>query len=97
MTYISWSHDAPDLLHRVQIGAESTVHGEDLLVDNGGNWEAVEAIGKRLPQLDVVSSLALIVESVDAVDRRALVVAAQDEEVLGVLDLVGEKQADGLE
>jgi len=64
------------------------VHGEDLLVDDSGDGQAVEAVGKRLPQLDVVSSFALVVESVDAVNRGALVVAAKDEEVLGVLDLV---------
>jgi hypothetical protein len=73
------------------------VHGEDLLVNDGGNGQAVEAVGEGLPQLNVVSSLALIVETVDAVDRGTLVVTAEDEEVLGVLDLVGEKQADGLE
>jgi hypothetical protein len=73
------------------------VHGEDLLVNDGGDGQAVEAVGEGLPQLDVVATLALIVEAVDAVDGRALVVAAQDEEVLGILDLVGEQQADGLE
>ena len=96
-THISWAHDTADLLHGVQIGAEAAVHSEDLLVDNGGNGEAVEAVGKGLPQLDVVPPLALVVEAVDPVDRGALVVAAQDEEVLGVLDLVGEEEADGLE
>ena len=50
-----------------------------------------------LPQLDRVAPLALVVEAVDAVDRRALVVAAQQEEVLRVLDLVREQQADALE
>lgn len=96
-TYISGAHDTSDLFHRVEIGTQTAVHGEDLLVDDGGDGQAVEAVGEGLPQLDVVSSLALIVETVDAVDRGALVVAAQDEEVLGVLDLVGEEQADGLE
>lgn len=72
------------------------MHGEDLLVDNGSNRQAVEAIGECLPQLDVVAALALIVEAVDAVDGSTLVVSSQDEEVLGVLDLVGEKQANGL-
>lgn len=72
------------------------MHGEDLLVNDGGNGQAVEAVGKCLPQLDVVASLALIVETVDAVDGGTLVVAAQDEEVLGVLDLVGQEKADGL-
>lgn len=73
------------------------MHGENLLVNDGGNGQAVEAVGEGLPQLDVVSALAFIVEAVDAVDRRALVVTAQDEEVLRVLYLVGEQQADGLE
>lgn len=73
------------------------MHGEDLLVNDGGNGQAVEAIGKCLPQLDVVATLALVVKAVDAVDGRALVVTPQDEEVLGILDLVGQEQADGLE
>lgn len=95
--YISGAHDATDLLHRVQVGAETTVHGENLLVDDSGNGKTVEAIGEGLPELDVVATLALVVEAVDAVDGGALVVAAEDEEVLGVLDLVGEEKADGLE
>lgn len=73
------------------------MHGEDLLINDGGNGQAVEAVGKSLPKLDVVASLALVVEAVDTVDGRALVVAAQDEEVLGVLDLVRQQEADGLE
>jgi hypothetical protein len=72
------------------------VHGENLLIDNGSDGQAVEAVGECLPQLDIVSSLALIVETVDTVDRGALVVTAENEEVLRVLDLVCEEQADGL-
>ena len=67
-TYVGGAHDTPDLLHGVEVGAQATVHGEDLLVNDGSNGQAVETIGKSLPQLDVVSSLALIVETVDAVD-----------------------------
>jgi hypothetical protein len=96
-THVCWSHDAPDLLHRVQVGAEATVHGEDFLVDDSGDGQAVETVCEGLPQLDVVATLTLVVEAVDAVDRRTLVVAAEHEEVLGVLDLVCEEQADGLE
>jgi hypothetical protein len=73
------------------------VHGEDLLIDDGGDGQAVEAVRKGLPQLDVVSTFALIVEAVDSVDGSALVVASQDKEVLGILDLVCEKEANGLE
>ena len=95
-THVSGTHDAPNLLHRVKVRTKTTVHSEDFLVDDGGDGQAVEAVRKCLPQLNVVSSLTLIVETVDAVDAGALVVAAKDEEVLGVLDLVREEQADGL-
>lgn len=96
-TYIGGTHDTTDLLHRVQIGAETTVHGENLLINDCSDGQAVEAVRKCLPQLNVVTALALVVEAIDSVDRRTLVVASEDEEVLGVLDLVGEQQADSLE
>ena len=95
--YVGRSHDSPDLLHGVQVRAQAAVHGEDLLVDDGSDGQAVEAVGESLPKLDVVSSLALIVETVDAVDRGALVVTTENEEVLRVLDLVCEEQADCLQ
>lgn len=72
------------------------MHGENLLINDGSNGQAVEAVGKGLPELNVVAALALVIEAVDAVDGRALVVAAENEEVFGVLDLVGEEKADGL-
>lgn len=73
------------------------MHGEDLLIDDGRNRQTVEAVGERLPQLDVIPPLALVVEPVDPVDRRAFVVPTQDEEVFGILDLVREEKADGFE
>merc|ERR1719389_831493 len=73
------------------------VHAEDLLVDERRHREAVEAVRESLPEPDVVPALALVVESVDAVDRGALVVAPQEEKVLGVLDLVRQQQADDLQ
>ena len=72
------------------------MHREDLLVDDRCNGQAVEAVGERLPELDVVSSLALIIEPIDTVDGRAFVVATEDEEVFRVFDLVCKEQADGL-
>ena len=41
--------------------------------------------------------LTLIVEAVDSVDGGTLVVAPEQEEVLRILDLVGQQQADGLQ
>lgn len=51
-------HHPPDLLHALQVWAQTAVHGEDLLVDNSGDGQAVEAVRKRLPEFDVVSPLA---------------------------------------
>ena len=64
------------------------MHGEDLLVNDGRNGEAVEAIGESLPQLDVIPPLTFIVEAVDTVDGRAFVISTENKEVFGVLDLV---------
>lgn len=89
-THVSWPHDPANLLHGVEVGTQAAVHSKDLLINDGGDRQAVKAVRERLPQLDVVPTLALVVETVDAVDRGALMVATQDEEVLGILDLVGQ-------
>lgn len=73
------------------------MHSKDLLVNDGSNWQAVEAVRESLPELDVVSSFAFIVEAVDPVDGRAFVVSSKDEEIFRVLDLVRQKQADCLQ
>jgi hypothetical protein len=96
-THISGAHDAANLLHGVQVRTETSVHGKDLLIDDGRNGQAIEAIGECLPKLDVVSSLALVIKSVDAVDGGAFMVSSKNEEVFWVLDLVGQEQADSLE
>jgi hypothetical protein len=40
--------------------------------------------------------LTLVVETVDPVDTGTLVISSENEKVFGVLDLVGEQQADSL-
>jgi hypothetical protein len=69
------------------------VHAKDFLVNDGGGGETVKAVSECLPQLDTETSLALVVETIDAIDRCTLVVAAENEKVLRVLNLVGEQQA----
>ena len=39
------------------------MHAENLLVDDGCDGEAVETVDEGLPELDVVSPFALVVES----------------------------------
>jgi hypothetical protein len=55
---VGGSHHSPDLLHALKVWAQATVHGEDLFVDDGGDGQAVEAVCKGLPELNVVSPLA---------------------------------------
>jgi len=76
---------------------QPSVHAENLLVDDGCDGQAIKTVSERLPKLDVISSLALIVESVNAVDRRALVVASEQEKVFWVFDLVCQQQTDRLQ
>jgi len=90
-------HDPPDLLHGLEVGAEAAMAAEDLLVDYGRDGEAVEAVGERLPQLDVVATLALVVETVNSVDGGTLMISPEEEEVLRILDLVGQEKADSLQ
>ncbi len=87
-SYIGRPHDTTNLLHGIQVRAEATVHRENLFVYNGSNWQAIEAVGESLPQLDVVSSFTFVVKAVDTVDRCTLMVASQDKEILWIFDLV---------
>lgn len=67
------------------------MHGEDFLINDCRDRKAVETISKGLPQLDIIPSLALIVETIDSVDGGTFVVAAKDEEVFRIFDLICEE------
>jgi len=73
------------------------MHAHNLLIDDGTHGHAIENVTELLPQLDVVASLAFIIEAIDTCDGCALMVSTQQEEILGELHLVGEKQDDGLQ
>lgn len=60
---------------------------KDLLVNDSGDRQAVEAIGKGLPELDVIPAFAFVVKAVNSVDAGAFVVASEDKEVFWVFDL----------
>lgn len=78
-----------DLVHIFEFRAKSTVHADDLVIQNGHHGKAVEAIGENLPEFNGVPPLALVIEAVDPVDTSTLVVSSREEEILGVFDLVG--------
>mmetsp|Transcript_54518 Transcript_54518/g.145484 ORF Transcript_54518/g.145484 Transcript_54518/m.145484 type:complete len:205 (+) Transcript_54518:49-663(+) len=84
---VGWLHNALDLLQTVQLWRQTTMHAENLLVNNRTHRKAVETICEGFPESNAVAALTLVVESIDSVDRRALVVAPEQEEILRVLHL----------
>mmetsp|Transcript_6899 Transcript_6899/g.22622 ORF Transcript_6899/g.22622 Transcript_6899/m.22622 type:complete len:268 (-) Transcript_6899:35-838(-) len=91
--HVCGPHDALDLLWLLQVGRQTSMYAKDLLVDNGREGQQIKHLLELLPNLYIQTPLAFIIEAIDAVDRRALVVATQKEEIFRVLDFVGEKQA----
>ena len=72
------------------------MHAEDLVINEGSNWHAVEYVLELFPDSNAVSSLALVIESIHSVDLSTLVISSQQEEVFLILHLVGKKQNNGL-
>ena len=66
----------------------------DGVQDRVSHFGPAQSTGARIGRNE---GRTLVVEAVDPVDRRRLVVAAEDKEVFRVLDLVREQEADRLE
>jgi len=91
--YVGGAHDAADLLHVLKVRGEASVAAKYFFIDDGGDGKAIEAVGEGLPQFYVVSSLALIIKTIDPIDAGTLMVPTEKEKVFRVLDFVGEKEA----
>jgi hypothetical protein len=89
--------DLLQLSYSDKFGRETSVHAENLVIDEGRNGHAIENILELFPDADWVAALALIVEAIDSIDLSALVVTAQQEEVLLEFDLVREQKNDCLQ
>jgi hypothetical protein len=66
------------------------VRTEDLIGHDSGDREALETVYEALPHLHGVPPLALVVKPIYAIERRALMVATQQEDVLGVPELIAQ-------
>ena len=69
------------------------MHAQNFIIDQCSDRQTIKAVSEDLPQFDAMSALALIVETVDPIDRCTLVIASQQEEILWVLYFVGEQEA----
>mmetsp|Transcript_110440 Transcript_110440/g.154993 ORF Transcript_110440/g.154993 Transcript_110440/m.154993 type:complete len:237 (-) Transcript_110440:379-1089(-) len=85
------SGDPVDLPEVREFRRKPPVDTEDLFIDQSREGECVEYFAKKLPHLDVVPPLAIVVKAIDASDGGTFVISPQHEEVLGMLDLVNQK------
>ena len=70
------------------------MHAYDLLANDAADRHRVEHISEGFEKLDVVAALHIVEEAVHFVNASALVVATQQEEVLGIHNLVAILQND---
>mmetsp|Transcript_31876 Transcript_31876/g.38009 ORF Transcript_31876/g.38009 Transcript_31876/m.38009 type:complete len:86 (-) Transcript_31876:720-977(-) len=73
------------------------MHTNNLIINDRTTGQTIKGTAVTLPEFDGIPTAAFIVESVYAVDGGAFVVSAEDEEIFGVFDLVGEEEGDYFE
>ena len=92
------SIDGLDLVDVLEIGSETSVDAEDLLVDDGGDVQVIEALHGVFPGIGAAVLLdALIVEAVGSGDGSALVVSSEQHHLVWVTSLQAQQQLDGLD
>ena len=94
---VSGPHDVLDLIEVFQLGAEASMHAENLLINKSGHRKAIEDVAEHAPESDGVPALAFIIEAVDSINLCAFMIASKKEEVLRILDLIAEKETNRLD
>lgn len=84
-----WPLDVVDAGDVLDEWTESSVHAKDAVWHNGGNRVEIEAVWYDFPCFNVEPSLALVVEAIELIELAGLVVAPEEEEVVGAFDFVG--------
>jgi hypothetical protein len=72
------------------------MHTQNLVIDQCADRQVVEKVNKLLPKLHVVTTFALVPETVYFRNVLAFVVTTKHINHVWVLDFVAEKEADGL-
>ena len=73
------------------------MHTKDFVIDQRRDWQVVEQVNKLFPKFHVVTTFALVPETVDFRYVLALMVTTKHINHVWVLDFVAEKEADGLD
>ncbi len=68
------------------------MHAKDFFINKRTDWQTVKDVRKNFPEFDRVAALAFIVEAINSINLRALVIASQQEEVLRIFDLEAQQQ-----
>jgi hypothetical protein len=85
------------LFQAFELRRETSVHAQNLFIDEGSHREAVKTLGKYFPETNIEPTFALVVETINSINRRTFVVSPQQEKVLRVLNFISQKKADGLQ
>lgn len=95
--HLLYSVERANVVECIDRRRQASVQAEDLVVDEGGEREVVEEIGKVFPDVRVaVFAQALVVEAVDLRNLTRLVVSAKDCDALRIADLQGNEEGDRL-
>ena len=64
------------------------MHADDFIIDDCTAGQTIESIAKLLPHLDRESTATLVIESVNPIDPRALMITPQEKEIFRILNFV---------
>ena len=70
------------------------MHTKDLVIDQRRDWQVVEQVNKLLPKFHIVTTFALVPETVDFRNVLAFVVTTKHINHVRVLDFIAEKETD---
>ena len=91
------SFEKTDLVEGLDIGGETSMDTENFTLDDGADAKIVEHFGAILPGVRVsIFSDSLVVEPVHSGNLPGLVVASEEGDVAGVLQLEAQEQLEGL-
>ena len=85
-----------NLIKSLNFRGEATMNAEDLALDDGTDSEVVEDFTAVLPGVDIaVLTHCLLIEAVDRGDTARLMIASQERDAVGVLELEAEEKLEG--
>jgi hypothetical protein len=69
------------------------MHAQQFFTYYSRNWHTVEGISESFPNLDVISAMAFIIETVYSIHMSDLMVSSKHKEVFWIFNFIREEQA----